>query len=124
MYEFNGTVKSLIIIDEETGDGLAVNSEGYDYARYTAFLPKIFYFIQHELRMVVKEILELHEQERPINPFEITKNMSFVLGSSGDIIRLLNDEFEKLEANIYIEYDDIDFKIIDKNQEVKMEMFF
>ena len=48
----NDAEHCLLIYDRESGDGLLINAEGYDYARYSAFVPNAM------------EIAEMFEMER------------------------------------------------------------
>ena len=41
-----GSTRCLLVLDRAGGDGILVNTEGYDYPRYTAFMPGAKYFVE------------------------------------------------------------------------------
>ena len=57
MYEANGRCHCILIYNSECGDGLLIESEGYDYARYAQYIPGAALLVaQHEQ--------SLHEPEQ------------------------------------------------------------
>ena len=49
----DGIVNALLVFNEKTGEGILVNSSGYAYARYSAYLP----YAKQTLEYVVKSSL-------------------------------------------------------------------
>lgn len=47
---YDGAYHGVLFVNEQNGDGLFVNSEGYDYARYSQYIPN------------AREIVQAHEQ--------------------------------------------------------------
>ena len=47
---YDGAYHGVLFVNEQSGDGLFVNSEGYDYARYAQYIPN------------AREIVQAHEQ--------------------------------------------------------------
>jgi hypothetical protein len=41
----NGNTRCLLVLDRDGDDGVLINPEGYDYARYTSFMPGAKYFV-------------------------------------------------------------------------------
>ncbi len=54
---YNGTNHGVLFVNEENGDGLLVNSEGADYAKYSQFIPN------------AREIIQRHEQTAAMSEF-------------------------------------------------------
>ena len=42
----HGNTRCILVLDRDGGDGILVNTEGYDYPRYTAFMPGAKYFVE------------------------------------------------------------------------------
>ena len=42
----NGDQRCLLVLDRDGGDGILVNTEGYDYARYSSYMPGAKYFVE------------------------------------------------------------------------------
>lgn len=53
----DGTIHGLLVLNTESGDGILVNSSGYDYARYTAFMPNIKEYVDKQISLVVEQIV-------------------------------------------------------------------
>ena len=64
-------VHGLLALDMDSGDGILIESQGYDYARYAAFLPNIKSYIDKHISMVVDKIME--------EAMENTSNGSWVI---------------------------------------------
>lgn len=52
---YDDTYHGILFVNEENGDGLLVNSEGADYARYSQFIPN------------AREIIQRHEQTEALD---------------------------------------------------------
>lgn len=48
----NGITNALLVLNKMTGEGILVNSEGADYARYSAYLPFAKPFLDYELALI------------------------------------------------------------------------
>lgn len=53
-----GVVHGLLAMDTESGDGILIDSQGYDYARYTAFMPNIKEYVDKQISLVVEQIVK------------------------------------------------------------------
>jgi len=53
-----GRVHALLALNMESGDGILINSQGYNYARYASFMPNIKPYIEQQISMVVDKIIE------------------------------------------------------------------
>jgi hypothetical protein len=42
----HGNKRCLLVLDQDGNDGILVNTEGHNYARYTAYMPGAKYFVE------------------------------------------------------------------------------
>ncbi len=56
---YDDTYHGVLFVDDKNGDGLLVNSEGADYARYSQFIPN------------AREIIQRHEQTAALDNLKI-----------------------------------------------------
>ncbi len=57
---YNNTYHGVLFVNKENGDGLLVNSEGYDYARYSQYIPNARDIVhQHEQSLMLDD-LKIH----------------------------------------------------------------
>ena len=54
----SGQTHCLLALNQESGDGIMINSSGYDYARYISFMPNIKAYIDQQITQVANQILE------------------------------------------------------------------
>lgn len=57
---YDGTNHGVLFVNEENGDGLLVNSEGYDYARYSQFIPNARGIIRDFEQTAALDALKTH----------------------------------------------------------------
>lgn len=48
----DGITNALLVLNEKTGEGILVNSEGYNYARYSAYLPFAKPYLNYEIAKI------------------------------------------------------------------------
>lgn len=53
-----GQKHGLLVLNKDSGDGILINSEGYDYPRYTAFMPNIKPYIEQQISIVAEQIIK------------------------------------------------------------------
>ena len=54
----SGQTHGLLALNEESGDGILIDSSGYDYARYVSFMPNIKAYIDQQIVQVADQIFE------------------------------------------------------------------
>lgn len=54
----SGQTHGLLALNEESGDGILIDSSGYDYARYVSFMPNIKAYIDQQISHVADQIFE------------------------------------------------------------------
>ena len=52
-----GKIHCLLAINDESGDGILINSSGYDYARYVSFMPNIKAYIEQQISLTADKII-------------------------------------------------------------------
>ncbi|GLB31661.1 hypothetical protein LAD12857_35840 [Lacrimispora amygdalina] len=52
----SGQTHGLLALNEESGDGILIDSSGYDYARYVSFMPNIKAYIDQQISQVADQI--------------------------------------------------------------------
>lgn len=57
---YDDTHHGVLFVNEENGDGLLVNSEGADYARYSQYIPNAREIIQRHEQTVALDNLKIH----------------------------------------------------------------
>lgn len=53
-----GVVHGLLAMDTESGDGILIDSQGYDYARYVSFMPNVKPYIEMQIKLVADQIVK------------------------------------------------------------------
>lgn len=53
-----GVIHGLLALNTESGDGILIDSQGYDYARYTAFMPNIKEYVDKQIFLVAEQIVK------------------------------------------------------------------
>lgn len=53
-----GQIHCLLALNEESGDGVLINSSGYDYARYVSFTPNIKPYIEQQIELLADQIIK------------------------------------------------------------------
>ena len=54
----NGVIHGLLALDVESGDGILIDSSGYDYARYSAFMPNIKPYLDEQIALTADKIIK------------------------------------------------------------------
>lgn len=54
----SGQTHGLLALNEESGDGILIDSSGYDYARYVSFMPNIKAYIDQQISQIADHIFE------------------------------------------------------------------
>ncbi|MHB8061438.1 MAG: DUF6329 domain-containing protein [Ruminiclostridium sp.] len=53
----SGKIHCLLAMNEESGDGILIDSSGYDYARYVSFMPNIKAYIEQKISLAADKII-------------------------------------------------------------------
>ena len=53
-----GVIHGLLALNIESGDGILIDSQGYDYARYTAFMPNAKEYVEKQISLVAQQIVK------------------------------------------------------------------
>ncbi len=97
-----GVVHGLLALDMDSGDGILIDSQGFNYARYTAYLPNIKSYIDNQISMVVDKIIEEATSNSSNGSWviyfdEIEENHGLIVKENNGIGTLLLAELEERE---------------------------
>ncbi|MSU03475.1 DUF6329 domain-containing protein [Tissierella pigra] len=106
-----GQVHGLLALNMDSGDGILIDSQGYDYPRYTAFLPNIKSYIDNHISMVVDKIIEEATNNSSNGSWviyfdEIEENHGLIINENNGIGTLLLAELEEREELAELEIGD------------------
>lgn len=63
--EKSGEFHTILVVGDESPDGVLVESEGYDYARYVSFLPEAKEFLKRKMEELADKIITDRRKENP-----------------------------------------------------------
>ena len=86
---YDNSYHGILFVNKQNGDGFFVNSEGYDYARYSQFIPQ------------AKTLVQAHEQTLSLTEIKLYCPLKFLLEPDNDYSDLL-----EVSPSDYIEYAD------------------
>lgn len=92
-----GQIHGLLALNVESGDGILIDSQGYKYARYTAFMPNIKPYIEQQISIVAEQIIEEAAENTSNGSWaiyfdEIEESYGIVVKENNGIGTLLLDE--------------------------------
>ena len=61
----SGEYHTILVVGDESPDGVLVESEGYDYARYVSFLPEAKAFLKRKMEELADKIIADRRKENP-----------------------------------------------------------
>ncbi len=113
-----GQTHCLLALNEESGDGILINSSGYDYARYISFMPNIKAYIDQQISQVADQILQEAAENTSNGSWivyfeEIAEQHSLNVKPNNGIGTLLVNELQGREemAEINLEEDCLDMTL-------------
>lgn len=117
-----GQLHGILALDTESGDGILIDSQGHDYARYTAYMPNIKPYIEKQISIAVGQIIEEAAENTSNGSWaiyfdEIEENHGLIVKENNGIGTLLleelisRDEIAEIEVlddcfdmTIYLDY--------------------
>lgn len=106
-----GLTHCILALNEESGDGILIDSSGYDYARYVSFMPNIKAFINQEITQLADKILQEAAENTSNGSWivyfeEIAEQHGFNVSANNGIGTLLLRELQGREEMAEINLDD------------------
>lgn len=106
-----GVVHSLLALNMDSGDGILIDSQGFDYARYTNYIPNIKSYIDNHIAMVVDKIIEEATNNSSNGSWvvyfdEIEENHGLIINEHNGIGSLILAELEEREELAELEIGD------------------
>ncbi|MDK9711224.1 DUF6329 domain-containing protein [Acidaminobacter sp.] len=114
----SGQTHCLLALNEESGDGILIDSSGYNYARYISFMPNIKAYIDQQISQVADQILQEAAENTSNGSWivyfdEIAEQHSLNVKVNNGIGTLLVNELQGREemAEINLEEDCLDMTL-------------
>lgn len=106
-----GVIHGLLALNTESGDGVLIDSQGYDYARYTAFMPNIKPHIEQQIKLIadqiVKDAIEMSDEcDYAFDCDSAEEHYGILVTDDNGIGAILLRELENLEEFSEIEIED------------------
>lgn len=103
-----GQIHGLLALDREGGDGILIDSQGYDYPRYVAFMPNIKPYIDKQISIVAEQIIKESAENTSNGSWaiyfdEIEESYGIVVKENNGIGTLLLDELTSRDEIAEIE---------------------
>jgi len=111
-----GQIHGLLALDMEGGDGILIDSQGHDYARYTAFMPNIKAYIEEQISIAAEQIIKEAAENSSNGSWaiyydEIEENQGLIVKENNGIGTMLLDILHRREEIAEIEIEDECFDI-------------
>ena len=107
----NGTLHGLLVLNEDSGDGVIIDSNGYDYARYVGFMPNIKPYIDQQIAHVADQIFKEASENTSNGSWtvfidEIAEHYDLSVTANNGIGTLLLNELQSREEIAEISLED------------------
>lgn len=111
-----GQIHGLLALDMESGDGILIDNQGHNYARYTAFMPNIKSYIEDQISIVAEQIIREASENSSNGSWavyfdEIEENHGLIVKENNGIGTMLLDILHIREEIAEIEIKDECFDI-------------
>lgn len=103
-----GQFHVILVLDKDNGDGIIVDSQGYDYPRYVALMSNIKPYIEQQISLTAEQIIREAIKESPnvnwnITFDEIEAFHGLIVKKGNGIDTMLLDALNKREEISWIE---------------------
>ena len=103
-----GQIHGLLALNKDSGDGILIDSQGYDYPRYVAFIPNIKPYIDNQISIVAEQIVKESAENTSNGSWaiyfdEIEESYGIVVKENNGIGTLLLDELTSRDEIAEIE---------------------
>ncbi len=103
-----GQIHGLLALNKDSGDGILIDSQGYDYPRYVAFMPNIKPYIDKQISIVAEQIIKESAENTSNGSWaiyfdEIKESYGIVIKENNGIGTLLLDELTSRDEIAEIE---------------------
>ena len=89
-HDENGTLHAILALNEETGDGILIDSSGSSYARYSSFVPKIMLYLEQQIAMATEHIINqaVYENNDALYLDDLSKELDIIIEDDDGIAEL------------------------------------
>lgn len=103
-----GQFHVLLVLDKDNGDGILIDSQGYDYPRYVALMPNIKPYIEQQISLTAEQIIREAIKESADVNWDITFDEieafhGLIVKKGNGIDTMLLDALKKREEISWIE---------------------
>ena len=103
-----GKIHGVLALNIDSGDGILIDSQGYDYPRYAAFIPNIKLYIDRQISMVAGQMIKEAAENTSNGSWaiyfdEIEENHGLIVKENNGIGTLLLDELTSRDEIAEIE---------------------
>jgi len=103
-----GKIYGLLALNKDSGDGILIDSQGYNYPRYVAFMPNIKPYIDKQISMVAEQMIKEAAENTSNGSWaiyfdEIEETHGIVVKENNGIGTLLLDELTSRDEIAEIE---------------------
>ncbi|KAF5043314.1 hypothetical protein DSECCO2_503510 [anaerobic digester metagenome] len=113
----SGQIHCILALNEESGDGVIINSSGYDYARYVSFTPNIKPYIEQQIELLADQIIRYAAENTSngswiIDFEEISEQYGITVKENNGIGSMLLSELESRKEMVEIVADNGCFDMV------------
>ena len=113
----DGIVNALLVFNEKTGEGILVNSSGYAYARYSAYLPYAKQTLEYETfriadYCVTEAVSESTDCSWSVSFDEIYEHYGMVLSKGNGLTEMVAKHIRDMGEVADLEITDDEFSIM------------
>nr|WP_312216265.1 DUF6329 domain-containing protein [Clostridioides sp.] len=103
-----GKIHGVLALNIDSGDGILIDSQGYDYPRYAAFMPNIKLYIDRQISMVAEQMIKEAAENTSNGSWaiyfdELEENHGLIVKENNGIGTLLLDELTSRDEIAEIE---------------------
>jgi hypothetical protein len=70
--DLSGRIHCLLALNKESGDGILIDSSGYDYARYSCFMPNIKPYIEQQISHIADQMIREASEQTSNGSFTVS----------------------------------------------------
>ena len=98
-HDKNGILHAITAINEDTGDGILIDSSGSAYARYSSYLPKILPYIKEQVWEVCNKVVSeaIFDMKKEFDLEEISDKYGLPLREGNGIVNLFVQQLQEID---------------------------
>lgn len=126
-HDESGTLHAILALNEETGDGIIIDSSGYAYPRNTSYVPCIKPYLDNQIAMICDRVLSeaVFNNKMEFDLTEVSEQYGVPLREGNGFGAMFAEQMQNASDVKRIEFEDGMFEItLDSNEYTthRMEM--